>query len=236
MSDFLVRRSAGSPQVPRWPRAGREGSLQSPSRPRRGRAFVSLGLTLLAAAAFADSEVRQRAFRFSSAFPAGRCHFAPDSSRRCPRPLPFPMRVEVPRAGQADAGLQCDPPQDGRWSRSRVALSAAVSSVCIYHFRFTNGLRVCETLGCVRAMSFSLVTSLGSAAAIELENASLSVGLGGGSSQESPPTCVAIQVHGLLLTRKGGSPASIWANPSLLTLICEVAVAGEWEEWECINW
>lgn len=147
MSDFLVRRPAGSPYVPRRPRAGRgergPRGARAGAAPRRGRAFVSLDLTLLAAAAFADSKVRPRAFRFFSGFPAGRCPFAPDSSPRCPRPLPFAVRMEVPRAGRAGPGLRCEPPQDGRrWSRSRVARCCGV-------FCLPLSLQVYERIACV---------------------------------------------------------------------------------------
>lgn len=100
------------------PGRGERGPCGAGAAPRRGRAFISLDLTFLGAAAFADSKVRQRAFRFSSDFHAGRCHFAPDSSRRCPRPLPNAVRVEVPRAGQVGPGLRCEPPQEGQGSRS----------------------------------------------------------------------------------------------------------------------
>lgn len=106
--------------------------------------------------------------------------------------------------------------------------AAAVSSVCVYHFRFTNGLRVCETLGCVRAVSFPLLTSLGSPAAVEIENASLSAGLGCGSSQDCPPTCLVTQ-GSRVFSNPEGNPANIWASPPL----CEGAVAGESE---CVNW
>lgn len=197
MSDFLVRRPVGSPYVPRRPRAGRgergpRGAVAG-AAPRRGRAFVSLDLTLLAAAAFADSKVRQRAFLFSSGFPAGRCPFAPDSSPRCPLLLPFAVMVEVPRAGRGWSR----PPVRTAAGRAVVAFSLSSLQRCLlsafYHFRLTNGWRVCETLGCDRAVSFPLFTCLGSLATVEIENASLSAGLGGGSSLDSPPTCVVIQ-------------------------------------------
>lgn len=91
---------------------------------------------------------------------------------------------------------------------------------------------MCETLGCVRAVSFFLLTCLGSPAAVEIENASLSAGLGGESRQDSPPTCVVIQGSRAFSNPEGG-PANIWANPPLLILICGVVLAAEWE---CINW
>lgn len=118
MSDFLARRLVDSSQFPRGPWAGREGSLWSRSRPSPWAGVYQSDLTFLGAAAYSDSKVRHRAFRFSSDFAAGRCHFAPDSFRRCPRRVPSAVRVEVPRAGQAGPGFRCEPPQDGWGSRS----------------------------------------------------------------------------------------------------------------------